>query len=389
MIRIACIKSNFGAKGGLEKYTLKLVDSFAKKGADLYFLTTQYSPKESDSFQTVDLGKRKKCSFFHLLWFDFLCKKWLSEHSVDVVFGFDRNFCKQTHYRAGNGCHAAYLDHRKAFASLFKRLSFMINPLHRLILAMEKRTFESPDLKVLFTNSDLVRQEILKYYPKVSPEKIMVVHNGVEWKELEGPFQEGFEKRSFIQKELGLDPEAYQFLFIGNEYERKGLKLLLVALSLIKDHKFQLSVVGKERNLQKFMSQVKVLGLEGKVFFFGQQKDVAPFYQAADACVIASYYDPFANVTVEALAMGLYVVSSPKNGGSEVIQDEGMGSVFKEFSALSLAKSLQEALKRPKTRESALHIRNKVASLDFPNQIEKITSTTLNIQRDSDKRVSR
>ena len=44
-----------------------------------------------------------------------------------------------------------------------------------------------------------------------------------------------------------------------------------------------------------------------------------PFYQMADALVIPSFYDPFANVTVEALAMGLFVLSSKHNGGPEIL----------------------------------------------------------------------
>ena len=61
------------------------------------------------------------------------------------------------------------------------------------------------------------------------------------------------------------------------------------------------------------------LNIQRRVTFFGPQKEIRPFYQFADALVIPSFYDPFANVTVEALAMGLFVVSSKSNGGHEIL----------------------------------------------------------------------
>ena len=289
----------------------------------------------------------------------------------------DRNYGLETHYRAGNGVHAAYLQHRKAFSSFWRRFSFAFNPLHFLILSMEEQTFESPKLKKLFTNSYMVKEEILRYYQKVAPEKIITVHNGVEWYELENLFQESIENKAQIQKNLGLDTEAFQFLFVGNEYQRKGLELLLQALALIKEEKFQLSVVGKERNEAHFVKLAKRLGLEKKVLFFGPQKSCVRFYQAADVCVIPSYYDPFANVTVEALAMGLFVISSAKNGGSEVLINDKLGLVFSDFKPKVLAECLKSALLAPKTKERTTFIRNAVKELDFSNQITKIVQETL------------
>jgi UDP-glucose:(heptosyl)LPS alpha-1,3-glucosyltransferase len=57
------------------------------------------------------------------------------------------------------------------------------------------------------------------------------------------------------------------------------------------------------------------------------RKDVIPFYQAADAFVLPTLYDPFSNASLEALAMGLYTVTSDANGCAEVIR-EGAGAVI-------------------------------------------------------------
>lgn len=375
---IAFLKSQINKSGGLEKYTLRLAESFAKAGHKVVLLTTDVEEQmNSTSVEIVSLGKRSRLSFWHLLQFDKRCQAYLQEHPQDVVFGMDRNFCLQTHYRAGNGCHAAYLQRRSHYESWFKAQSFRFNPLHQLLLRMEKKTFEHPKLQKLFVNSEMVLQEILNHYPEVDREKLAVVHNGVEWNELQKPFEDGLLLRPKILKQLGLNPDAFQFVFVGNEYERKGLFLLLEALALLSGEKWQLSVLGKERHPERFKQRAKALGLEDRVRFFGPVKEVKVYYSAADALVVSSLYDPFANVTVEALAMGLYVISSSANGGSEVLTPE-TGMVFSDLKdPQELSRCLKQALNQRKTKESATRIRQAVAHLDFSNQINKVLALTV------------
>lgn len=256
-------------RGGLEKYCFTLADELKKKGHVVTIVTTEAIDPTPD---VVQLGRKLPMSFLHLLYFDYLCHKWLKKHPVDIVFGFDRNFCDQDFYRAGNGVHAAYLDERKKTCSFWKKISFLFNPLHHLILAMERKTYENPKLRRLFTNSNMVKEEVLKYYPKVAPVKIQVVHNGVEWHKFETPFQEALSKKESICRSLGLDRAHYQFLFIGHEYTRKGLDLLLSALTYLPKDSFQLSVVGKDKHIEQFKEVAQKRHLQESVHFFGPQK---------------------------------------------------------------------------------------------------------------------
>ena len=45
-------------------------------------------------------------------------------------------------------------------------------------------------------------------------------------------------------------------------------------------------------------------------------------YAAADVFLLPTLYDPFANVTLEALAAGLPVITSAQNGASEIMDNE-------------------------------------------------------------------
>ena len=197
--------------------------------------------------------------------------------------------------------------------------------------------------------------------------------NGKRWKTISKLL---FSHKEEIAKKQGLDPKTFQFLFVGHNFHRKGLSLLLQALGRLTRRDFHLSVVGTDKHLSAYQKQAAQLGLSKNVTFFYSQSNPRPFYQAADALVIPSHYDPFANVTVEALAMGLFVVSSTNNGGHEVLNPES-GITVDAFDLPSFTAALETALNHPKTLQSAQKIRSSVKYLDFSKQLEKVCQICL------------
>ncbi|NGX51366.1 MAG: Lipopolysaccharide core biosynthesis protein RfaG [Chlamydiae bacterium] len=372
-IKISLLTRHFKSKGGLEKYALRIAQGFAERGAHVDLITS--SPPNKSAlhpaihFHTLPLNKW--LNFRKVKEFDRLCKEWHAKRNADLIFAMDRTRF-QTHLRAGNGVHAAYMKTRE------KRYPFKaaLNPLNRTILKIEKEAFESRELKVLFTNSSMVKREILEYY-QVDPDKIEVVHNGVEWKEMQREFDCWKEKKESSCDLLGLDSSHYHFLFIGNGYERKGLSPLLKTLSILPFREFHLSVLGRDRKPNRFIQEAAKLGLSNHVSFFGPRSDTRTFYQIADSLVIPSFYDPFANVTVEALAMGLFVVSSKSNGGHEILSEE-LGTVIPDLNDIeSFREALSIALLRPKTATRSQTIRNGVRDLDFSIQLNALIEKSL------------
>lgn len=365
-IKVVFLKGRAGYRGGLEKYTRHLMQAFVERGCSVILLTTGDVPN-LPGIDVISLCPDSKFTLYQLLRFDALCKRWLKHHPADIVFGMERTTA-QTHYRAGNGVHAVYLKQRRMIDSLWKRFTLHFNPLHHTLLHLEKQCFESPKLKTLFTNSSMVKEEILSHY-NVPAQKIEVVHNGVEWHVWQSEFEKTFTSPRAKHK--------HHFLFIGNGYKRKGLQFLLKGLALHNRRPFHLTVVGKEKDPSYFVRLADELGLKEKITFAGSQTDILPFYREADTLVIPSIYDPFANVTVEALAMGLFVVSSRYNGGTEVIQ-EGSGIIIDTLtSPQSVAAALEKAFDAPKTEERARKIRQSVKELDFSRQLDIIVRSTL------------
>jgi glycosyltransferase involved in cell wall biosynthesis len=82
-------------------------------------------------------------------------------------------------------------------------------------------------------------------------------------------------------------------------------------------------------------------------------------------------------VTVEALAMGLTVVSSRFNGGKEVLSETSGAIIEDLLDPDSVATALQWALERPKNNALALQIRDSVSHLDFSRQIQTMLDLTI------------
>ena len=378
--KVCILKHRLNQSGGLEKSTYAIAHGFVSKGCSVVILTSDKPDLTSIHIKHITFHRlhlKSSLGFFRIREFDKKAQKYLENHHFDIVFGMDRNK-RQSHLRLGNGIHKVFLQRRLPIESWLKRLSFYINPLHRLLLQFEKQALENSSLKCLFTNSAMVKQELLNHY-KTAASLIYVVHNGVEWQAMDKDFHSWIEKKPKIANELGLNPLEFHFLFIGHGFKRKGLELLLQALSHLTQEQFHLSVIGKEKNYRYFRQLTHDLNLEDKVTFFQERSDVRKFYQLADALIVPSLYDPFANVTVEALAMGLFVLTSRYNGGKEVLQDFS-GKVLDDiFDPKKFADVIKETIaSNKKTWAKSIKIRESVKHLDFSLQTATLVDISLN-----------
>jgi UDP-glucose:(heptosyl)LPS alpha-1,3-glucosyltransferase len=384
-MHVVLLKSQAAQHGGLEKHASRIAQEFLNRHLQVSILTTDsaHTPSYHPGISVHSVKTCRWPAFRRMEQFDRFVQNYLQKHPSKIVFGMDRNRF-QTHYRAGNGVHAAFLKSRSLIENRFKQLSFLLNPLHLKILELEKAAFENPWLQKLFTNSHMVRKEIQEYYC-TDKAKIEVIHNGVEWHEMENDFKSWPEQKGKITQKYGLDAKVFHFLFIGNGYLRKGLRQLLSAMALLKEREFHLSIIGKDNDLRDYQELVSQYRLQRHVAFFGPQKEIRPFYQMADALVIPSFYDPFANVTVEALAMGLFVVSSKFNGGHEILTFQNGAVIDDLLDPGSLAESLSIAIRHHKTPDCSNMIRQSVRHLDFSHQLKRLIDSCLGSSSSNDK----
>jgi UDP-glucose:(heptosyl)LPS alpha-1,3-glucosyltransferase len=372
-MRVAIIKSNYAPYGGAEKYTTRLINFFVRNNIEVDVLTSKHIRWDGlrPNVKRVALKQFPHNNLLRLLTFNESVNRHLRKAHYDCILGMDRTEY-QSHLWLGGGCHQAWIQRRCRECSWLKCLRFKINPFHRAMIEMERRAVSSHALKRIFCNSNLVMDEMMHFYPGTAG-KVTVIYNSAEWYEFAAAFEEGLGNKDHILRVLNLKPDKFYYLFLGSGYERKGLAKAITALRFLPDYT-ELIVVGKDKHENHYRMLSEKAELDARVHFFGPRKDVTPFLQVSDASVLPTLYDPCAGASVEALAMGLYTITSAANGCSEVIR-KGAGFVIENLGDdVSVAEAMGTALG---SHLSKRDIRETVRHLDFETQLGKIVTVCM------------
>lgn len=141
--------------------------------------------------------------------------------------------------------------------------------------------------------------------------------------------------------------QPLKIIYIGYLIPHKGVQVLLEALAILKKEGsvLQLSIVGSGSYLNELKQLRNKLELHDEVQFLGEKNavQVAELLHEHDAMVHPSFIESFGIVLVEALAVGLPVVST-YNGGAEGIITPSVGILVKPKSAKALAEGIKALL---------------------------------------------
>lgn len=165
------------------------------------------------------------------------------------------------------------------------------------------------------------------------PDRISVLRNGVDL-ETFSP-----KDRKKIRRELGLDRPT--LISVGHLIERKGHDLIVGALRELPDH--LLLIVGEGPKRASLQGLATSLGLDSRVRFLGAipHDELAKYYSAADALVLASSREGWPNVLLEAMACGTPVVASNVWGNPEIVKSPDSGLLMTERTSEGIVKAVR------------------------------------------------
>ena len=176
-------------------------------------------------------------------------------------------------------------------------------------------------------------------------DQVRVIRNGIDLATFQ--FQPGMGLS--IREELGIGDE-FVVGTVGQIAERKGQAGLLDAFAdaLRFIPNALLLIVGTplfehDRDYaDRLKSRVHELGLEGRVRFLGQRKDVPALMHALDAFVLNSENEPLGLVLAEAMACGTPVIATRGGGVSEIVSDGQTGRLVDYGDREALARAMVE-----------------------------------------------
>jgi glycosyltransferase involved in cell wall biosynthesis len=167
----------------------------------------------------------------------------------------------------------------------------------------------------------------------------------------------GVDLRKFSFERNGRPDGPPLVLAVGRLVEKKGLPYLLEACRLLKNagHDFRCLIVGEGPERARLESMVKTLGLEDVVELPGSssQEDILACYRQATVftlpCTVVDNgdRDGIPNVILEAMAVGLPVITTSVSGIPEVVQDGHNGLFVPERDPKALATAIARVLTDP------------------------------------------
>ena len=137
---------------------------------------------------------------------------------------------------------------------------------------------------------------------------------------------------------------------VGLLIERKGHNLAIQALTQVPDGTLLIAGTGPDR--QRLEGLAQRLGVMDRVRFLGSldSQTLCEVYNCADALILASAREGWANVLLEAMACGTPVIASAVWGTPEVVNAPEAGLLLKQRDAASIVAAIAELRSAPRDR---------------------------------------
>ena len=311
--RIALLRRRFSPTGGAERYLLRLASGLVTQGHHLTLYCEEWTQRENP-FQDV----RTVSSNDPISYANRIAGMPLRDRH-DIIFSLERVPACDL-YRAGDGVHAEWLGYRQAFHPVLGPIRTMMRRKNKQVSDLEAKVFSPHGARHIICNSRFVADQITQRFGYPAS-RITIIPNGVPYNQ----FSTG--DRALGRQALNLAPDDYVILLVGAGAERKGHAIARDAVKRLKNPRAKLVIVDSPPPIA--MPHV---------------------YAAADVFLLPTLYDPFANVTLEALAAGLPVITSAQNGAAEIMQNETNGFILPRADDTLLLVHLLEHLADPDFR---------------------------------------
>ncbi|MGR0218600.1 glycosyltransferase family 4 protein [Agromyces sp. ZXT2-6] len=215
------------------------------------------------------------------------------------------------------------------------------NPVHLFTAMRDRIRYRGRTHRAVVALTTTEAELLVSTYGRVRA-PIHVIPNGVDIERFRPPDDA---ERARARADLGVDDDRTIAVFIGHEFERKGLPVAMSALRRAPDV-LLLVVGGSAEMIRRARSQAEGAGVADLVHFAGTHRDPVPFLWAADLLVLPSAYEANALVVLEALACGLPVVSTRVGFAPDLLID-GENGFLVERDAASVGARLAELASQP------------------------------------------
>lgn len=356
-LRIALVVERFApGTGGVENVAWQVARELVRQGEAVTVVAREADPTEGVNLIQIDASGRRHP--LRALSFSRAAARATRERVFDVVHSFSRTR-HQDLFRAGGGSHDDFL--RRTHSRLGQSYRRLL-PRHRSLLALERRVFADPAQRIQCA-SRLVADRLAQHHG-VARERILLLPNAVDAERFD-PQRNAVAGQRLRQQ---VDDRAERiWLFPASGWHRKGLDLCLTAMARLADPGLRLWLAGRD-DPGPWRRRIAAAGLGPYVQFLGPRSDLEIVYAAVDGMILPTRYDAFANVTFEAAAAGLPIVTTRSNGAAEWLSADAC-CVIEEPDGDALANALRGCAKAETRQRLGDSARREIAAYHWPGHV--------------------
>lgn len=212
--------------------------------------------------------------------------------------------------------------------------------------------------------------EVVRHWG-VREEKIQVIYNGTD-------FEPSKIKKEDARKEIGISGNI--ILSVGRLVPWKGFKMLIKIMpELLNENQFfRLVIVGKGPEMEVLNLIKNNLGLNNKVYLVGEKsrEELKTYLAAADMFVLNTAYEGFSHQILEAMAVGIPIITTNAGGNPELIKQGENGFMVKYNDELNLVEAIKAVFNRDDIKEKFSEEGKKTAK-NFT--VEKMADETIKL----------
>jgi len=192
-------------------------------------------------------------------------------------------------------------------------------------------------------------------------------------------FKAGFPKLNFFQIENGIkkikspglidtdlekiikDKNQFYsvFLFVGRFSHQKNIPLLLEVFLSNELNKTKLVIIGDGAEATKNSMLNLSLKTENRIEYLGKKENVLDYMRVADALILTSYHEGLPIVLLEALYVGLPIVSTPVGGVPDIVADGINGFLSEDISQSEITNAIKKMQTLDKKQVESIRLENK------------------------------
>ncbi|GAB3880215.1 glycosyltransferase family 4 protein [Terrabacter terrigena] len=255
-----------------------------------------------------------------------------------------RRFVRE-HPGADSICHNdalagdVYVNHGLVRAAMKARghyaLRMVRNPLHLFTAVRDRRRYGSTAHRVVVNLSAQDDRLLRSLNPRLVP-ATAVIANGVDTDAYAPPTAAD---REAVRGSLGVAADEVLAIFVGHEYARKGLDLVIDALDRCPATVRVVVVGGSPAMVESMRARPAAVRHAARITFVGASPDPRVWLRGADVLCLPSAYEASPLVVLEALAMGVPVIGTRTGSIADVVHD-GVDGYLVDRSAEGVAAAL-------------------------------------------------